>query len=201
MTQIDGVETSEQFDFGPFNVHQFALDLDTLKSAEIVRSAGSSLYGSDALGGVVSFFTKDPSDYLGADRFHFGAKAMFDGRSDQRQRQHRHRRRARAAPGVGVPGLQRRARAEEQGHGGDRGADPHRAQPAGPRGLRRPGQGDLRRRQRQPAARRLRGRRQRDRHRGLLVARARSSPDRPSPTWPTSTRSTPWTAGAARSTS
>ena len=81
MTQIDGVETSEQFDFGPFNVHQFALDLDTLKSAEIVRSAGSALYGSDALGGVVSFFTKDPSDYLGANRFHFGAKAMFDGRS------------------------------------------------------------------------------------------------------------------------
>ena len=81
MTQIDGVETSEQFDFGPFNVHQFALDLDTLKSAEIVRSAGSSLYGSDALGGVVSFFTKDPSDYLGADQFHVGAKAMFDGRS------------------------------------------------------------------------------------------------------------------------
>ncbi len=81
MTQIDGVETSEQFDFGPFNVHQFALDLDSLKSAEIVRSAGSALYGSDALGGVVSFFTKDPSDYLGANRFHFGAKAMFDGRS------------------------------------------------------------------------------------------------------------------------
>lgn len=23
MTQVDGVETSEQFDFGPFNVHQF----------------------------------------------------------------------------------------------------------------------------------------------------------------------------------
>ena len=32
MTQVDGVETSEQFDFGPFNVHQFSLDLDTLKT-------------------------------------------------------------------------------------------------------------------------------------------------------------------------
>jgi outer membrane receptor protein involved in Fe transport len=53
MTQVDGVETSEQFDFGPFNVHQFTLDLDTLKTAEIVRSSGSSLYGSGALGGVV----------------------------------------------------------------------------------------------------------------------------------------------------
>lgn len=82
MTQVDGVETSEQFDFGPFNVHQFALDLDTLKTAEIVRSAGSSLYGSDALGGVVSFFTKDPSDYLAGQRFHVGAKALFDSRAD-----------------------------------------------------------------------------------------------------------------------
>ncbi len=82
VTQVDGVETSEQFDFGPFNVHQFALDLDTLKSAEIVRSAGSALYGSDALGGVVSFFTKDPADYLGSRAFHAAGKTQFDGRSD-----------------------------------------------------------------------------------------------------------------------
>lgn len=81
MTQVDGVETSEQFDFGPFNVHQFTLDLDTLKSAEIVRSAGSSMYGSDALGGVVSFFTKDPADYLAGQRLHLGGKLLFDSRS------------------------------------------------------------------------------------------------------------------------
>lgn len=81
MTQVDGVETSEQFDFGPFSVHQFALDLDTLKSAEIVRSAGSSLYGSDALGGVVSFFTKDPADYLAGKRYHVAAKTLYDGRA------------------------------------------------------------------------------------------------------------------------
>jgi hemoglobin/transferrin/lactoferrin receptor protein len=82
MTQVDGVETSEQFDFGPFNVHQFSLDLDALKSVEIVRSAGASLYGSDALGGVVSFFTKDPADYLAGRRLHAAAKTTFDGRSD-----------------------------------------------------------------------------------------------------------------------
>jgi hemoglobin/transferrin/lactoferrin receptor protein len=81
MTQVDGVETSEQFDFGPFNVHQFGLDLDVLKSAEIVRSAGSSLYGSDALGGVVSFFTKAPGDYLQGRRFHSATKLLYDGRS------------------------------------------------------------------------------------------------------------------------
>jgi hemoglobin/transferrin/lactoferrin receptor protein len=83
MTQVDGVETSEQFDFGPFNVHQFGLDLDALKTAEIVRSAGSSLYGSDALGGVVSFFTKNPADYLQGRRFHTAAKVLYDGRSSE----------------------------------------------------------------------------------------------------------------------
>ncbi len=82
MTQVDGVETSEQYDFGPFNVHQFTLDLDTLKSAEVMRSAGSALYGSDAMGGVVSFFTKDPADYLRNRQFHVGGKALFDGRSN-----------------------------------------------------------------------------------------------------------------------
>jgi hemoglobin/transferrin/lactoferrin receptor protein len=82
LTQVDGVETAEQFDFGPFNVHQFQVDLDTLKSAEIVRSAASALYGSDALGGVVSFFTKDPADYLQGRTFHAAARTVYDGRSD-----------------------------------------------------------------------------------------------------------------------
>ena len=81
LTQVDGVPNAEQFDFGPFNVHQQAIDIDTLKSAEIVRSAGSALYGSDAVGGVISLITKNPSDYLGNRNRHFGLKAGFDGRS------------------------------------------------------------------------------------------------------------------------
>ena len=81
MTQVDGIQTSEQFDFGPFSVHQTALDLDVLKSVEIVRNANSALYGSDALGGVVSLFTKDPGDYLRGRRFHIGAKTTWNGRA------------------------------------------------------------------------------------------------------------------------
>lgn len=82
LTQVDGVPGAEQFDFGPFNVHQQAIDIDTLKSAEIVRSAGSALYGSDAVGGVISLITKNPSDYLGGGNRHLGLKAGFDGRSN-----------------------------------------------------------------------------------------------------------------------
>jgi hemoglobin/transferrin/lactoferrin receptor protein len=85
MTRIDGVETAEQFDFGPLSVAQFALDLDAVESVEIVRSAGSALYGSDALGGVVSFRTKDPADYLSTtdgDAAGF-LRGGFDGRDRQ----------------------------------------------------------------------------------------------------------------------
>ena len=83
LTQVDGVQTAEQFAFGPFSIHQSGLDVDALKSVEIVRSANSALYGSDALGGVVSLFTKDPSDYLGDRGFHLGTKTTWDGRANE----------------------------------------------------------------------------------------------------------------------
>ncbi len=40
------------------------IDFDTLKRVEIVRGPASALYGSDAIGGVVAYVTKDPADYL-----------------------------------------------------------------------------------------------------------------------------------------
>ena len=83
LTQVDGVQTAEQFAFGPFSIHQAGLDVDVLKSVEIVRNANSALYGSNALGGVVSLFTKDPADYLGGRRFHLGAKTTWDGRAGE----------------------------------------------------------------------------------------------------------------------
>ena len=55
-------------------------DLDTLKRVEIVRGPASSLYGSDALGGVVAFVTKDPADYLkDGKNSYFGLKFGYDG--------------------------------------------------------------------------------------------------------------------------
>ncbi|MEM9556085.1 MAG: TonB-dependent hemoglobin/transferrin/lactoferrin family receptor [Acidobacteriota bacterium] len=83
LTTIDGVPSAEQFDFGPFSIFQFALDIDTLESVEIVRSAGSALYGSDALGGVVSLTTRSPRSYLGAERSYLGLRGGFDGRNDE----------------------------------------------------------------------------------------------------------------------
>lgn len=40
------------------------VDLGHMKRVEIVRGPASALWGSDALGGVVAFTTKDPTDYL-----------------------------------------------------------------------------------------------------------------------------------------
>jgi hemoglobin/transferrin/lactoferrin receptor protein len=65
LMQVDGVRLPDAFAIGSFaSARRNMVDVDALKSVEIVRGPGSSLYGSDALGGVVSFITKDPRDYL-----------------------------------------------------------------------------------------------------------------------------------------
>lgn len=81
LTRVDGVATAEQFDFGPFKVHQVSMDVDILKSVEVVRGPGSSLYGSDAIGGVVSLQTVDPSDYL-AGNINGRLKTAYEGKND-----------------------------------------------------------------------------------------------------------------------
>jgi hemoglobin/transferrin/lactoferrin receptor protein len=57
------------------------IDYDALKRVEIIRGPASALYGSDALGGVVSFITKDPSDYLDLVKkdWYFSIKGGYDG--------------------------------------------------------------------------------------------------------------------------
>ena len=79
--QTDGIPVPDAFSIGSFsNANRNFVDLDTLKQVEIVRGPSSSLYGSDALGGVVSFITRDPSDYLddGKDAY-FGFRLGYDG--------------------------------------------------------------------------------------------------------------------------
>lgn len=56
------------------------VDFDSLKRLEIIRGPASALYGSDAIGGVVSYVTKDPEDYLrevGRD-WYAGTKLSFN---------------------------------------------------------------------------------------------------------------------------
>jgi len=62
---VDGVRVPDGYAFGAQNMGRGDyVDLDLLKSVEIVRGPASALYGSDGLAGSVNFFTKDPSDLL-----------------------------------------------------------------------------------------------------------------------------------------
>ena len=81
--ETDGVAVPDAFAIGSFsNANRNFVDLDTLKRVEVVRGPGSALYGSDALGGVVAFVTKDPADYLrDGDGSHFDLKLGYEGES------------------------------------------------------------------------------------------------------------------------
>lgn len=81
LTQVDGVAIANNFSFGPFlSAQRDYVDLDTIKRVEIIKGPASSLYGSDAIAGVVSFVSKDAADYLGNgnDAF-FRLKTGYDG--------------------------------------------------------------------------------------------------------------------------
>lgn len=71
LIQVDGIRAPSLFTFGvgPFNTStRNMVNLDSLKVVEVLRGPASTLYGSDALGGVVSYITKDPLDYLDLDK-------------------------------------------------------------------------------------------------------------------------------------
>lgn len=81
---VDGVSVSDGFAIGSFsNAGRNFVDLDTVKAVEVVRGPSSALHGSDALGGVVSFVTKDPNDYLkdGA-KTYFGLKLGVESQNE-----------------------------------------------------------------------------------------------------------------------
>ncbi|OBU27342.1 TonB-dependent hemoglobin/transferrin/lactoferrin family receptor [Photobacterium kishitanii] len=62
----DGVETSDGYGADDLNdkVGRNSFDLSAAKQLEVIKGAGSSLYGSGSLGGLIVITTKDASDYL-----------------------------------------------------------------------------------------------------------------------------------------
>jgi hemoglobin/transferrin/lactoferrin receptor protein len=81
---VDGVRLPNYYNGGgPTNFTLSATPTampDFLKRVEIVRGAASSLYGSDAIGGVIGYVTLDPADLLGADKTHaLRYRAVFTG--------------------------------------------------------------------------------------------------------------------------
>lgn len=63
---IDGIAVPDfpETNLGAGTYTRNFVDLDALKQIDIVRGPASALYGSDAIGGVVAYVTKDPADFL-----------------------------------------------------------------------------------------------------------------------------------------
>jgi len=79
-TEIDGVPVAEQFNVGSYsNSGRNYVDPELIKQVEILRGPASSTYGSDAIGGVVSFVTKKPNDLLSETEktFYVGLKTGY----------------------------------------------------------------------------------------------------------------------------
>ncbi len=75
LIQTDGIRIPDSYAFGPtVNGRGDYVDLDLLKSVEILRGPASALYGSDGVAGAVSFITRDPDDLVQEGRA-FGVRA------------------------------------------------------------------------------------------------------------------------------
>jgi len=80
---IDGVPVPDQFHVGAFsNSSQDFLTPDTISRIEILHGPASTLYGSDALGGVVAILTRDAEELLAGDNYHLGASGIYSGRNN-----------------------------------------------------------------------------------------------------------------------
>ncbi|HBK45730.1 MAG TPA: TonB-dependent hemoglobin/transferrin/lactoferrin family receptor [Xanthomonadaceae bacterium] len=83
LSMAEGLETARSYEF--FRAGRGGVDIDSLKSVEIVKGADSISAGSGALGGAVVFTTKDPYDYLkptGNDTY-VGLKTGYTSYNDQ----------------------------------------------------------------------------------------------------------------------
>lgn len=83
----DGVRVSDGFGADDLNdkVGRFSFDLDDVKQIEVAKGAGSSLHGSDAIGGTIVISTKQPEDYLQGQDAYLGSKVLHDGNSDKQK--------------------------------------------------------------------------------------------------------------------
>lgn len=80
LLQVDGIRVPDNY----VGRGRDYFDLETTKRVEIIKGPASALYGSDAIGGVVSFITKDPQDYLDVfgNSFYTSGQIGYDSRDE-----------------------------------------------------------------------------------------------------------------------
>jgi len=80
----DGRRTNDGYaGGGGYLVGRNYFDVAGVKQVEVAKGAASSLYGSDALGGIVVITTKDPSDYLADQQSLVKVALGYQGQSNQ----------------------------------------------------------------------------------------------------------------------
>lgn len=63
--ELDGVPVADGFSVGDFSrAGRNAVDPESIRRMEVLRGPASSMYGGDALGGVVIYATRAPSDWV-----------------------------------------------------------------------------------------------------------------------------------------
>ena len=85
--EVDGVPISDGFSIGSFSrANRDLVDPELIERVEILRGPASTLYGSDALAGVVSFTTRDPQALLdqGNGRSYLGGQLRYGSSDDSR---------------------------------------------------------------------------------------------------------------------
>lgn len=84
---IDGVQQPTPYNPGATEQRKYsnAIEMDTLQAIEVNKGPSSTLYGSDALGGVVLLRTKNPDDILvtEGDENRFGIRSGYSSANDQ----------------------------------------------------------------------------------------------------------------------
>lgn len=82
---VDDVPVADDFSVGSYSASGRTLvEPEFLQRLEVLRGAASSLYGSDAIGGVVALYTLGPDDYLHRSEgdHYFGLQAQANGSND-----------------------------------------------------------------------------------------------------------------------
>lgn len=80
--ELDGVPLAEGFKVGDLaNAGRDAVDVEALSRIEFLRGPASTLYGSDALAGVIAYTTRDPRE-LAAGGAHFAWRQAYSSRDD-----------------------------------------------------------------------------------------------------------------------
>ncbi|MDE1265253.1 TonB-dependent hemoglobin/transferrin/lactoferrin family receptor [Vibrio aestuarianus] len=84
---IDGVQQPTPYNPGATEQRKYsnAIEMDTLQAIEVNKGPSSTLYGSDALGGVVLLRTKNPDDILvtEGDENRFGIRSGYSSANNQ----------------------------------------------------------------------------------------------------------------------